>query len=89
MLVLVNVMRFVIFKGDTMSEGKNKFDITVRISDDYYKAFVSLEFHSSDQTVKPDEIIKILKDKNIENYSNSADRQKVFELIYNTLELNK
>ena len=53
------------FKGDTMNEEKNKFDITVRISDDYYKAFISLEFHSSDHTVKPDEIIKILKDKNI------------------------
>lgn len=58
-----------------MSEEKNKFDITVRISDDYYKAFISLEFHSSDHTVKTDEIIKTLKDKNI-----------IFGLKYNVIE---
>lgn len=58
-----------------MSDEKNKFDLTVRISDDYYKAFISLEFHAPDHTVKPEEIIKILKDKNI-----------IFGLKYNVIE---
>ena len=33
--------------------------------------------------------LKLLEDIAIENFSQAADRQKVFELIYNTLELKK
>lgn len=43
----------------------------------------------SEGYVKKAKELELLKDITIENYSNSADRQKVFELIYNTLELNK
>lgn len=49
-----------------MSEqNASKFDIAVKISDDYYKALLSIEFLKPDAVVKPDEIIKILKDKNV------------------------
>ena len=59
-----------------MMEGqKEKFDISVRISDDYYKAYISVEFHQNSNVIKPDEIIKILKDKNI-----------IFGLKYNVIE---
>ncbi len=58
-----------------MSEEKSKFDIAVRISDDYYKAFLSVEFLIPSVSIKPDEIIKVLKDKNI-----------IFGLKYNVIE---
>lgn len=48
-----------------MSSENTKYDVSVRISDDYYKAYMSIEFSSADATVKPDELIKLLKDKNI------------------------
>lgn len=59
-----------------MSEIKDKsFEIIVRISDDYYKAFVSVEFNAPSVKIKPDEIVSVLKDKNI-----------VFGLKYNVIE---
>lgn len=57
-----------------MSEEKGKFDIAVKISDDYYKAYLSIEFNSN-ASVKSEEIIKLLKDKNI-----------IFGLKYNIIE---
>ncbi len=39
--------------------------------------------------VKKAQELQLLKDITIDSYSNSADRQKVFELIYNVLELKK
>lgn len=57
-----------------MGEDK-KFDIAVRISDDYYKAFLSIEFNSKEVVIKPEELVKILKDKNI-----------IFGLKYNVIE---
>lgn len=57
-----------------MGEDK-KFDIAVRISDDYYKAFLSIEFNTKDVILKPEELVKILKDKNI-----------IFGLKYNVIE---
>ena len=44
-----------------MAEEKTKFDIAVRISDDYYKAYVSIEFYGDGSSIKSDDIIKILK----------------------------
>ena len=59
-----------------MSDSKdNAFDILVRISDDYYKAFVSVEFNTINAKIKPEEIVRILKEKNI-----------VFGLKYNVIE---
>lgn len=58
-----------------MSEEKQKFDVTVRISDDYYKAFISIEFNDPEVKVKTDEIVKILSAKNI-----------IFGLKYNIIE---
>lgn len=59
-----------------MSEIKDKsFDIIVRISDDYYKAFVSVEFNAPSVKIKPDDMVRVLKDKNI-----------VFGLKYNIIE---
>jgi len=58
-----------------MGEEKDKFEILVRISDDYYKAYVSVEFPTGGSVIKPEEIIKILKDKNI-----------IFGLKYNIIE---
>jgi len=57
-----------------MSEEKGKFDIAVKISDDYYKAYLSIEFNSN-VSVKSEEIIKLLKDKNI-----------IFGLKYNIID---
>jgi len=57
-----------------MSEEKGKFDIAVKISDDYYKAYLSIEFNSN-ASIKSEEIIKLLKDKNI-----------IFGLKYNIIE---
>lgn len=58
-----------------MSDIKDKaFDLVVKISDDYYKAYLSLEFHGS-VSVKPDEVVKVLKEKNI-----------IFGLKYNVIE---
>ena len=58
-----------------MSEDKKKFDIAVKISDDYYKAYLSIEFFSSDVKVKSEEVIRLLKDKNV-----------IFGLKYNIIE---
>ncbi len=58
-----------------MAEEKTKFDIAVRISDDYYKVYVSIEFYGDGSSIKSDDIIKILKDKNI-----------IFGLKYNIIE---
>ncbi|GAU79848.1 DUF342 domain-containing protein [Fusibacter sp. 3D3] len=59
-----------------MSEqNQSKFDISIKISDDYYKAFLSIEFLQPDIVVKSDELIKILKDKNV-----------VFGLKFNSIE---
>lgn len=59
-----------------MSDNKDKaFEILVRISDDYYKAFISVEFNAPSVKIKPDEIVRILKEKNI-----------VFGLKYNIIE---
>ncbi|MBF4691754.1 DUF342 domain-containing protein [Fusibacter ferrireducens] len=49
-----------------MSEqNQSKVDISIKISDDYYKALLSIEFLQPDAVVKPDDIIKLLKDRNI------------------------
>lgn len=59
-----------------MSDIKDKaFDILVRISDDYYKAFVSVEFNAVGAKIKPEEIVHILKEKNI-----------IFGIKYNVIE---
>ncbi len=59
-----------------MSEqNQSKFDISIKISDDYYKAFISIEFLQPDVVIKPEEIIKLLKDKNV-----------VFGLKFNVIE---
>ena len=43
----------------------SKVDVAIKISDDYYKAYLSIEFLKPDAAIKADEIIKMLKDKNI------------------------
>lgn len=49
-----------------MSEqNQPKFDVAIKISDDYYKALLSIEFLKPDAIIKADELIKLLKDKNI------------------------
>ena len=59
-----------------MSEqNQSKFDISIKISDDYYKAFLSIEFLQPDAIVKSEDIIKLLKDKNI-----------IFGLKFNVIE---
>ena len=58
-----------------MSESNSKYNVSVRISDDYYKAYLSVEFYYKDVVVKPEELVKILKEKNI-----------IFGIKYNVIE---
>lgn len=48
-----------------MADEKKVYDLTIRISDDYYKAFLSIEFLSKEAVVKPDDIVKELKERNV------------------------
>ncbi|MBM7560612.1 DUF342 domain-containing protein [Fusibacter tunisiensis] len=47
-----------------MSETSRKFEASVKISDNYYVAYLSLEMEPGAK-VKPDDIIKILKERNV------------------------
>lgn len=48
-----------------MAHSDKSIDLAVRISDDYYKAFLSVEFLSESATLKPDDVVAILKERNI------------------------
>lgn len=48
-----------------MNDESKRFETTIRISDDYYKAYLSIEFSSSTVNVKSDELLDLLKEKNI------------------------
>ncbi len=49
-----------------MSENiESRYDISIKISDDYYKAMLSIEFLKPDVTIKSEEVVKLLKDKNV------------------------
>lgn len=43
----------------------DNYRLTARISDDYYKAYFSIEFDEGDYTVGPEEVKELLKQKNI------------------------
>ncbi|MBE0450172.1 MAG: DUF342 domain-containing protein [Clostridia bacterium] len=48
-----------------MNDVSKRYETTIRISDDYYKAYLSIEFNSSSDAIKPDELLALLKEKNI------------------------
>ncbi len=48
-----------------MTDESKRFETTIRISDDYYKAFLSIEFNGSTTSIKSEEILDLLKEKNI------------------------
>jgi hypothetical protein len=48
-----------------MGDEKKKYDYTVKISDDYYKAYLSLEVNPDVTVLKSEEIIKLLKERNV------------------------
>lgn len=47
-----------------MSEAANKYEATVRISDNYYMAYLSIDIQSGER-VRPDEIVNLLKERNV------------------------
>ncbi len=57
-----------------MSEAEKKYEATVRISDNYYMAYLSLDIKPGEK-VKPDEIVEFLKERNV-----------VFGLKHNVIE---
>lgn len=48
-----------------MNDESKKYETTIRISDDYYKAYLSIEFNSSTVSMKSDELLDLIKEKNI------------------------